>query len=109
MNFDRVAVFASKRIFQIIRTMLIAASLTTTGTARAEDAARFLANKAGLNIISVTRKNSNEYEFLGRSMIIKTKYCYEYVYYEDAVIVDKILVFLEENETCDIDAIYRKD
>ena len=38
MNFDRVAVFASKRIFQIIRTMLIAASLTTTGTARAEDA-----------------------------------------------------------------------
>ena len=40
---------------------------------------------AGDYDLSVTRKGSNLYKVDGKDIYIHTRYCYEYVYYEDSL------------------------
>ncbi|QWG21551.1 hypothetical protein KMZ93_16240 [Bradyrhizobium sediminis] len=35
---------------------------------------------------SVTRKSQDLYEVVGQNTYVKTRYCYEYVYYSDAIL-----------------------
>lgn len=60
--------------------------------------------------VSVTRKGSNLYKVTGKDIYINTRYCYEYVYYEDAILsmngyIGEI-IFLNEGEKCDVKAVY---
>lgn len=62
--------------------------------------------------VNVTRKDSNFYKVTGSDIYIITKYCYEYVYYEDAILnmngyVGKI-IFLKSGESCDVRAVLGK-
>jgi hypothetical protein len=56
--------------------------------------------------LSVTRKESNLYEADGARAIILTKYCFEYVYSEDAVLDwdgrNGYIVFLGQGNRCDV-------
>lgn len=60
--------------------------------------------------ISVTRKGSNLYKIDGEDTFIHTRYCYEYVYYEDSFLrmrgYSGEIVFLDAGEKCDVIAVY---
>jgi len=66
--------------------------------------------RAGTYDLTVTRKDSNLYRVNGKSIIIKTKYCYEYVYSSDAILRTSgrsgKLIFLEEDSSCDVQAVF---
>lgn len=36
--------------------------------------------------VNVTRESNDMYKVTGQDIYIKTKYCYEYVYYQDAIL-----------------------
>jgi hypothetical protein len=58
---------------------------------------------------SVTRKAEDLYKIDGTSILIKTRYCYEYAYSED-VIIDTTkdeLIFTDSGSKCDIEAIIK--
>lgn len=50
----------------------------------------------------MTRKGSNLYKVDGKDVWIETRYCYEYGYYEDAVLTRNKLVFLNSGTSCDV-------
>ena len=60
--------------------------------------------------VSITRKGSNLYKVTGKDIYIFTRYCYEYVYYEDAILRMNgylgEIIFLDEGEKCDVKAVY---
>ena len=60
--------------------------------------------------VSVTRKGSNLYKVTGKDIYIFTRYCYEYVYYEDAILRMNgylgEIIFLDEGKKCDVKAVY---
>ncbi len=60
--------------------------------------------------VSVTRRDSNLYKVTGKDIYIHTRYCYEYVYYEDAILkmngYTGEIIFLEEGEKCDVRAVF---
>jgi len=60
--------------------------------------------------VNVTRKSSNIYKVTGKEIYIFTKYCYEYVYYSDAILdmhgYTGSIIFLEENQKCDVTGVY---
>jgi hypothetical protein len=85
-------------------TAMVVVLVVTTG----------LAEGANRYKVSVTRKDSNLYAIDGTSYWLKTKYCYEYAYSQDAVIVwegagsfSNKLVFLDSDHKksaeCDIE------
>lgn len=55
--------------------------------------------KSGNYEIELTRKDSNLYHVCGTDIYIKTKYCYEYATYDDAILVvgyySSKIIFLE--------------
>lgn len=63
--------------------------------------------------VTVTRKDANIYQILGKDMFIQTRYCYEYVYGEDSLLKLKgsygsELLFLDSSGKCDVKAVYEK-
>lgn len=60
--------------------------------------------------VSVSRKSSNTYRVIGKDILIHTKYCYEYVYLEDALLTMNgytgSIVFLESGGKCDVEGVY---
>ena len=59
--------------------------------------------------VTVTRKDQDLYEVLGADVYIKTRYCYEYVYYDDAILkIDSNYGFnigtimFDSGDTCDV-------
>lgn len=60
--------------------------------------------------VSVTRKGSNLYKVTGKNIYIHTRYCYEYVYYGDAILrmsgYSGEIVFLDEGKKCGVKAVY---
>lgn len=67
---------------------------------------------AGTYEIRVTRKESNIYSVDGKGIIIKTKYCYEYVYGSEAILRTSgrsgKLIFIEEDNSCDVEVVVGK-
>ena len=63
--------------------------------------------------VTVTHEDDNMYSTLSYNMYIKTKICYEYEYFEEAIIdVNSfgygIIFFLNSGASCDIEEIYVK-
>ena len=60
--------------------------------------------------ISVTRKGRNIYKVDGRNIIIQTRYCYEYVYSENAFLrmngYSGEMIFLNSGGKCDVAGVY---
>lgn len=60
--------------------------------------------------VSVTRKGSNLYKVDGENIFVHTRYCYEYVYYENAILKMNgnygEIVFIDSGEKCDVSAVY---
>lgn len=88
-------------------TLLAAVAAIPIGTARAGEAAKALVKEYGLKTYTVTRKDSDFYEVL-EGYVIKTKYCYTYVYYGKAVITESKIIFVDQDDVCDVEGIYRK-
>src|SRR5690606_41439831 len=63
--------------------------------------------------VSVTRDGSNLYLADGRDLLIHTRYCYEYVYYEDALLrmwgSSGELIFLDSGGRCDGSGAYARN
>jgi hypothetical protein len=63
--------------------------------------------------VNVTRVEQDLYKVTGFDMYIKTAYCYEYAYYQDAVVsYDKnsstnAILFTESGESCKVKSVYR--
>lgn len=55
--------------------------------------------------VSVTRKDQNLYKVDNQPFWVKTRYCYEYVYYEDAVLSSYSIVFLDSGSKCDVEGV----
>lgn len=60
--------------------------------------------------VNVTRQDANLYEATGSKVLITTRYCYEYVYYEDAILRTSgrggQLIFLSTRESCDVAGLF---
>jgi hypothetical protein len=58
--------------------------------------------------VTVSREDSNLYEADFEDLVILTKYCHEFVFYDDAKIYNNDTIKFENGDTCDIDSIYQK-
>ena len=60
--------------------------------------------------MDVTRKGSNLYEATASRVMVVTRYCYEYAYYEAAILdwngYNGALYFLDSNADCDVRHVY---
>ncbi len=60
--------------------------------------------------VTVTRKGSNLYKIDGKNIYIHTRYCYEYVYSENAFLkmngYSGEIIFLDSGGKCDVKAVY---
>jgi hypothetical protein len=60
--------------------------------------------------VNVTRKGANLYQVTGKNIYIQTRYCYEYVYYSDAILrmqgYSGEIIFLNEGKKCDVKGVY---
>lgn len=60
--------------------------------------------------VSVTRKGSNLYKVDLKQIIVKTRYCYEYVFYENALLrmsgYSGDIIFMDSGGKCDVEADY---
>jgi hypothetical protein len=67
------------------------------------------ASQASLYRITVTRKADNLYKVDGTSIFIKTRYCYEYAYSEEAILDDTRdeLIFTSGGSKCDVETVIR--
>jgi hypothetical protein len=65
---------------------------------------------AGSYDISVTRKGSNLYKVDGENIFIHTRYCYEYVYYENSFLrmngYSGEIIFTDSGGKCDVKEVY---
>ena len=73
----------------------------------ASDAANALVEELGITIYTATREADGIYETT-EGYVVRTRYCYEYVYYETVVITNRKIIFVDSDAVCDIEAIYRK-
>ncbi|MGB6847389.1 MAG: hypothetical protein WBG05_04200 [Thermoanaerobaculia bacterium] len=57
--------------------------------------------------VTVTREGSNLYRVVGTDTYVKTRYCYAYVYYEDALVdTDEMMIyFLDSDDECEVEKI----
>ena len=60
--------------------------------------------------VSVTRTGSNLYKVDGENIFIHTRYCYEYVYYEESFLKmsgrSGEIIFTDSGGKCDVKAVY---
>lgn len=57
--------------------------------------------------IVVSREDSNLYDVIGEDVFIFTKFCYEFVFYENALLYGtQSIFFLDQGTSCDVDAVY---
>lgn len=60
--------------------------------------------------VSVSREGRNIYKVVGKEIYIHTRYCYEYVSYEDSLLrmagTSGKIVFLDSESSCDVKGVY---
>ncbi len=60
--------------------------------------------------VSVTRKSSNLYKIDGNNILVRTKYCYEYVYSESSLLrmngYSGEIIFIDSGDKCDVKEVY---
>ena len=63
--------------------------------------------------VTVTREDSDLYRVLGEDMFVRTRSCYEYVYFEDSLLQMSgrtgSIVFLDNGRRCDVAGVYGRD
>jgi hypothetical protein len=93
----------------VFRSLAIAVAFASTnGTpSGASDAARALVEEFGIGTYTASREDDNIYE-LQEGYIIRTRYCYVYAYIEDVVVTDYKIIFIESDDVCDIEDVYRR-
>ena len=94
----------------MLKKILIAGTaLMLPASAQASGFADF-ARAVGATIMTAKRDDTNTYivREYGTEYLVRTRYCYVYAYSEDVVIHENTIYFLDENESCDIEGIYRK-
>ena len=61
--------------------------------------------------VNVTRADSNLYKVDGGDFVINTRYCYEYVFYEDSLLrmagFSSEIIFLNSGSRCDVKGVYQ--
>lgn len=71
-----------------------------------------LAAKAANYDVAVSRETSNVYRVIGSDTYIHTRWCYEYVHYEDSLLrmhgYGGEIIFLDSGGKCDVKAVYGK-
>ena len=92
-----------------MKKLVLAAVVAAIATpALANGAFKEFARAMGADIISVTRKESDLYQVDYGNVFIKTRYCYEYAYGEDAFVYKDKLYFTGQDESCDVEGVYRR-
>lgn len=60
--------------------------------------------------VSVTRDGNNLYKVDGKNIVIHTRYCYEYVYYEESFLrmegYQGEIIFTDSGGKCDVNGVY---
>lgn len=92
-----------KKILIAVTALLLPASTQASGFAD-------FARAVGATIMTAQREDTNTYivREYGTEYLVRTRYCYVYAYIEDVVIHDETIYFLDDNESCEIEEIYRK-
>jgi len=88
-------------------TAVVLALAASATSAEAGDGAKALVEEFGITTYTASRKDDNIYE-LQEGYVVRTNYCYAYVYYEDVVVTKSKIIFVESDEVCDIADVYRR-
>jgi hypothetical protein len=70
-------------------------------------AAKALIQEFKIPTYTATRKADNVYELLEGYVVI-TQYCYAYTYGSTVVVTQNKIIFVDDNEVCDVKGVYRK-
>jgi hypothetical protein len=95
------------RVGVTLAACIVSAVFPINTAVASSQAAKELVNQFKITTYTATRKDSDFYE-LTEGFVVKTKYCYVYGYYTPVVIVNDKLIFIDEDQVCDIEGIYRK-
>jgi hypothetical protein len=57
--------------------------------------------------VYINRIGDNMYEDTYSQTVIQTQFCYEYVYYEDAILIDNSKLVFKNGKSCDVKRILR--
>ena len=82
--------------------MLVSSPAVASG-----EAAKALVRAFNIDTYTASREDQDIYELL-EGYVVRTRYCYEYVYFEDVVVTDDKIIFLDSDAVCDVAGIYRK-
>jgi hypothetical protein len=75
-----------------------------------------VASAADYYKVEVTRKAQDFYEIVGKNIYVKTRYCYEYVYFSDAILkidspygynVGEIIFVGDGGQKCDVEKLLK--
>ena len=91
-----------------MRRLLLTVSLVlgSSPAIASGEAAEALVRAFGIPTYTASRKDQDVYELL-EGYVVRTRYCYEYVYFEDVVVKDDKIIFIESDAVCDVAGIYR--
>jgi len=93
-----------------MRSRLVALIFVAVSSVANANALHDLARDLRVTTYTANRVDSDIYEVTDYATryIVKTRYCYAYATYEDVVVTDDHIFFLDDNEECDVEGIYRK-
>lgn len=90
-----------------IRSLACALSLVSSPAFASGEAAKALVREFNIDTYTASREDDDLYELV-EGYIVRTRYCYEYVYFEDVVVTDDKIIFVASDAVCDVAGIYRK-
>lgn len=82
--------------------------LQLASPAHAGEAAEAIIDAFGIETHYVSRIDNDLYEIRSKDLIVVTLYCYAYATTETAVITETKIIFVDEDEACDVKGIYRR-
>jgi hypothetical protein len=87
--------------------LFISLAVLTVSTVAYAGSLRDLVRDNNIQTHSVTRKGQDIYESVD-GYLITTKYCYEYIYYQDVFFSGGKMYIVDSGNSCQVDKIYRK-
>ena len=97
---------ASVRRMVALAAFAFAVSNSAEVLARSK-AAKELVREFKIDTYTATRKDDNFYDII-EGYVVKTRYCYVYAFSESVVITKNKMIFIDSDDVCDIDGVYRK-
>lgn len=90
-----------------LRLLTIGLVLVSTPAFASGEAAKALVRAFKIDTYTASRQDQDVYELM-EGYVVRTRYCYEFVYFEDVVLTDNKIIFVESDSVCDVAGIYRK-